>query len=56
MTIIAIVPALVALLGALVYALASNPKLVELGRLAFLAGLIAFMFAVAGSTTHVRIG
>jgi len=32
----------IALLGCLVYALSSNPKLAELGRLAWLAGLIGF--------------
>ena len=35
---------LVAILGALTYALSANPKLQELGRLSFLAGMIAFLF------------
>ena len=34
---------LVCVVGCLVYALAANPKLVELGRLAFFAGLLAFL-------------
>lgn len=36
----------VALIGALVYALAVNPKLAELGRLAFGCGLLAFLLEV----------
>jgi hypothetical protein len=34
---------LVALIGVLMYALAANPKLVEIGRLMFFAGLLAFL-------------
>lgn len=34
---------LVAIVGVLMYALATNPKLVEIGRLMFFAGLIAFL-------------
>ena len=34
---------LVALVGALVYALSSNGKVSELGRLAFAVGLLAFL-------------
>jgi len=34
---------LVALVGVLMYALAANPKLVEIGRIAFGAGLLAFL-------------
>ena len=34
---------LVAIIGCLMYALAANPKLVELGRLAFFAGLWVFL-------------
>lgn len=34
---------LVAVVGCLVYALAANPKLVELGRIAFGCGLLAFL-------------
>ena len=33
-------PLLVCVLGALVYAMATNPKLSEMGRLAFFAGLL----------------
>jgi len=34
---------LVALVGCLCYALSANPKVAELGRLAFVAGLLAFL-------------
>ncbi len=37
---------LVAVIGCLVYALSSNPKLAELGRLAFACGLLAFLIVV----------
>lgn len=37
---------LVCIVGALMYALSTNPKLVELGRLAFFAGLLAFLLLV----------
>lgn len=34
---------LVALVGVLMYALSGNPKLVEIGRIMFFAGLLAFL-------------
>jgi len=34
---------LVAIVGALMYALAVNPKLQELGRCSFFAGILAFL-------------
>lgn len=34
---------LVALIGVLMYALVENPKLSEIGRLMFFAGLLAFL-------------
>jgi chromate transport protein ChrA len=49
-----IVPAIVAIAGALLYAMSSNAKLAELGRLAYLAAVIALCFAVANQ--HIRIG
>jgi hypothetical protein len=36
----------VALIGALVYALSANPKLVELGRISYAMGLLAFLLRV----------
>lgn len=39
---------LIAVIGALVYGLLSNAKVQELGRLAFFAGLLVFLFSMAG--------
>ncbi len=36
---------LVALIGILMYALCTNPKLAEIGRLMFACGLLAFLFS-----------
>jgi hypothetical protein len=38
---------LVALIGILMYALCANPKLVEIGRISFFAGLLAFLLMIA---------
>ncbi len=48
--IIAYVPLFVALLGLLLYALASNAKVQECGRLMFFAGMLVFLFTVSGKT------
>lgn len=45
---IALVPLLMLVVGALMYALSANPKLAELGRLACAAGLFSLAFAYAG--------
>jgi len=37
---------LVCLVGVLMYALSANPKLVEIGRISFFAGLLAFLLNV----------
>ena len=37
---------LVCLIGMVIYAIASNPKAQELGRLSFFAGLLAFLINV----------
>lgn len=42
---VVLLPLLVAVIGVLVYALASNPKVVELGRIAYFSGLLAFLLA-----------
>ena len=34
---------IVAVIGVLMYALCSNPKLAEIGRISFFAGLLAFL-------------
>lgn len=39
---------LVALVGVLMYALSANVKLVEIGRIAFGVGLLAFLIAANG--------
>lgn len=38
-----VLSALVCIVGALIYAFATNPKLAEIGRLSFFAGLLAFL-------------
>ena len=43
-------PLLIAIIGALVYALAANPKAAELGRLMFFCGLWVFLLVYGGST------
>ena len=45
---------LVALVGVLMYALASNPKLVEIGRLSFFAGLLVLLLNIDKIVTVVR--
>ena len=44
---------LVALIGCLAYALSANPKVQELGRLAFACGLLAFLLRVSGAAFEV---
>jgi Na+/phosphate symporter len=43
-------PALVALLGLLCYIISSNPKINELGRIAFFCGLLVTTFVLASQT------
>jgi Na+/phosphate symporter len=50
---IAIVPLLMIVAGALIYGLATNPKVAEIGRLCLQAGLIALAFAYAGHVVGV---
>jgi uncharacterized membrane protein len=45
---VTIIPILFAILGALAYALSANPKIQELGRLLFAAGVFALAFNLAG--------
>jgi hypothetical protein len=45
---------LVALVGVLIYALATNGKIVEIGRIMFWTGLLAFLLAVGeGKLIHL---
>ncbi len=53
MILIAAVPAIVMLIGAFVYGFASNPKLAELGRLTFLAGVTLLTYVLATKVVHV---
>lgn len=46
---VVILPLLVAVVGVLVYALASNPKVQEMGRIAFFCGLLVFLLQGAQS-------
>ena len=39
---------LVAVIGLLIYALTTNAKLIEIGRLMFFAGLLAFLLLASG--------
>lgn len=50
---IAIFPLVLAIIGALVYALSSNAKANEIGRACLWAGLFALAFALAAHTVHV---
>jgi hypothetical protein len=45
---------LVALVGVLMYALSANPKLQEIGRISFFAGLLAFLL-LASSGHALRV-
>jgi hypothetical protein len=47
---------LVALSGLLLYVLASNAKVVELGRLAFACGLLAFLLKVSEPLINILGG
>lgn len=48
-----LVPALCAIVGALVYALSSNAKAAELGRVLYLGAVIALMIAFTNRTVHL---
>jgi len=50
-----LVPLAFALIGALVYALASNGKVVELGRLTFFTGMLVLVFVLAHTSLHVSV-
>lgn len=44
---------LVCVIGLLMYALCTNPKLAEIGRLAYFAGLLAFLLNSVGPLLNV---
>lgn len=45
---IILLPLLIAIIGVLAYALASNPKLSEIGRIMFACGLLVFLLRFSG--------
>jgi Na+/phosphate symporter len=45
---IAIVPVIAVLAGALCYALSANPKVQELGRITFACGMLVLIYTLAG--------
>jgi hypothetical protein len=49
----ALIPVLCAIVGALTYALSTNAKIVEFGRLLFMASVFALMFAFTSRTVHL---
>jgi Na+/phosphate symporter len=53
MSLTILIPLAIAFLGALIYVFVSNPKAKELGRLLFLAGMMATCFAFQGATTSL---
>lgn len=53
MTATILVPVLAAILGALVYAFASNVKLAEMGKLLFFAGVLVTLFVLAQHTVRL---
>lgn len=46
MRLVLTLPLIVALAGLVVYAISANGKVVEVGRLSFFAGLLAFLFGL----------
>lgn len=50
---IAVWPLVIAVVGALVYALSSNPKAAELGRLIFFCGFFWLVYTLAKSVLTV---
>jgi hypothetical protein len=50
---IALWPIVFMIVGALVYALSSNGKAAELGRLAYFAGLMWLVYSLMGHALHV---
>jgi len=51
---IALVPLFVAIVGLLMWCLAANAKVAEIGKIMFFCGLLALMFSTAKET--LRIG
>ncbi len=47
------VPLLVAVIGAVLYLVMNHAKAAELGRCAFFAGLLVFLFGIAGRSVEL---
>jgi hypothetical protein len=50
---IILVPLLVLVVGALIYGLSANPKVSEMGRLAFFVGLLWLVWQLASEHAHL---
>ncbi len=50
---IALLPVIFAIVGALAFAMSKNPDVKELGRLLFAAGAFAVCFTLAGRMIHL---
>jgi Na+/phosphate symporter len=50
---ITVIPALVALVGVLIYAISTNGKAQEIGRIMFWTGLFFTLWALAGQTVKL---
>jgi hypothetical protein len=53
MSLTILIPFAIAIFGALIYVFITNPKAKELGRLLFLAGMVATCFAFGGDTASL---
>ena len=51
--VIAILPVIAAVVGLLLYVLASNPKVVEIGRLIFSAGILVALWLSASKVLQI---
>lgn len=53
MTVIALVPVLICIIGALVFALTANGTTKELGRIAYAVGLLWTVYSLAGHVVRL---
>jgi hypothetical protein len=50
---IALVPVLAIILGVLLYVVPASPKLAELGRILYAAGVLVLLYSLAGHTVSI---
>jgi Na+/phosphate symporter len=50
-----VLPLLICVIGLLMYALSANPKLVEIGRIMFFVGLLAFLLGAGPVVSSLRV-